>query len=48
MARFGAPALLRRACALDHVHLPLAAGLTSDAAVGWLPIMAQAGPGEGE
>ena len=31
VARLGAPALLRRACALDHVHLPLAAGLASDA-----------------
>jgi len=31
VARLGASALLRRACALDHVHLPLAVGLASDA-----------------
>ena len=31
VARLGAAALLRRACALDHVHLPLAVGLAGDA-----------------
>ncbi|WP_157599428.1 hypothetical protein [Skermanella aerolata] len=31
VARLGAAALLRRACTLDHVHLPLAVGFASDA-----------------
>lgn len=31
VARLGASTLLRRACALDHVHLPLAVGFASDA-----------------